>query len=74
LTPTSAGVDATLEGAYVFRYTVASRLVARGQPQIQRISGHESKKNLEVYQHPSLESVDKAYGRGLDDGNDALSF
>ena len=25
------------------------------------ISGHESKKSLEVYQHLSLESVDKAY-------------
>jgi integrase/recombinase XerD len=24
-------------------------------------SGHESKKSLEVYQHLSLESVDKAY-------------
>ena len=29
--------------------------------QIQLISGHESKKNLEVYQHLSLESVDKAH-------------
>ena len=29
--------------------------------QIQLISGHESKKSLEVYQHLSLESVDKAY-------------
>jgi hypothetical protein len=29
--------------------------------QIQLISGHESKKCLEVYQHLSLESVDKAY-------------
>jgi len=28
--------------------------------QIQLISGHESKKSLEVYQHLSLESVDKA--------------
>jgi hypothetical protein len=27
----------------------------------QMISGHESKKSLEVYQHLSLESVDKAY-------------
>jgi hypothetical protein len=25
------------------------------------ISGHESKKSLEVYQHLSLDSVDKAY-------------
>jgi hypothetical protein len=29
--------------------------------QIQLISGHERKKSLEVYQHLSLESVDKAY-------------
>ena len=29
--------------------------------QIQLISGHESKKSLEVYQHLSLKSVDKAY-------------
>jgi len=29
--------------------------------QIQLISGHESKTSLEVYQHLSLESVDKAY-------------
>jgi len=29
--------------------------------QIQLISGHESKKSFEVYQHRSLESVDKAY-------------
>jgi integrase/recombinase XerD len=29
--------------------------------QIQLISGHESKKSLEVYQHLSLESVDNAY-------------
>jgi hypothetical protein len=29
--------------------------------QIQLISGHESEKSLELYQHLSLESVDKAY-------------
>jgi hypothetical protein len=29
--------------------------------QIQLISGHETKKSLEVYQHLSLETVDKAY-------------
>src|SRR6266403_3823179 len=29
--------------------------------QIQLISGHESKKSLEIYQHLSLQSVDKAY-------------
>jgi hypothetical protein len=29
--------------------------------QIQLISGHESKKSLEVYQHLSLQSVEQAY-------------
>ena len=29
--------------------------------QIQLISGHESKKSLEISQHLSLQSVDKAY-------------
>lgn len=28
-------------------------------PQIQLISGHESKKSLEVYQHLSLESIEQ---------------
>jgi integrase len=38
-------------------------LTAKGltDAQIQRISGHESKKSPEVYQHLSLESVDRAY-------------
>jgi hypothetical protein len=38
-------------------------LTAKGltDAQIQLISGHESKKSLEVYRHLSLESVDKAY-------------
>ena len=38
-------------------------LTAKGltDAQIQVISGHESKKRLEVYQHLSLESVDTAY-------------
>jgi hypothetical protein len=41
--------------------------------QIQLISGHESKKSLEIYQHPSLSGVQGAYQlavlgaeRGLD--------
>jgi integrase/recombinase XerD len=29
--------------------------------QIQLISGHESRKSLEVYQHLSLKAVEKAY-------------
>ena len=41
----------------------ADLLTSKGltDAQIQLISGHESKKSLEVYQHLSLESVDKAY-------------
>ncbi len=38
-------------------------LTSHGLPdaQIQLISGHESKKNLEVYQHLSLNTVEGAY-------------
>lgn len=32
---------------------------------IQLISGYESRKSLEVYQHLSLESVEKDYQRAL---------
>ena len=41
----------------------ADELTARGlsDAQIQLISGHESKKSLEVYQHLSLENVERAY-------------
>src|ERR1019366_9221541 len=45
------------------RVIAPTYLTAKGRSdaQIQLISGHESKKSLEVYQHLSLESVDKAY-------------
>jgi hypothetical protein len=33
--------------------------------QIQLISGHESKKSPEIYQHLSLKSLDKAYQEAL---------
>jgi hypothetical protein len=38
-------------------------LTSRGlsDAQIQLISGHESKKSLEVYQHLSLDAVEEAY-------------
>ena len=38
-------------------------LTAQGlsDAQIELISGHESKKTLEVYQHLSLQSVERAY-------------
>lgn len=40
-----------------------SYLTAKGlsDAQIQLISGHESKKSLEVYQHLSLQSVEQSY-------------
>ena len=49
--------------AQLFRHQMLTFLTAKGlsDAQIQLISGHESKKSLEVYQHLSLESVDKAY-------------
>jgi hypothetical protein len=42
--------------------------------QIQLISGHESKKSLEVYQHLSLESVDKAYQDAVQGRGDLRRF
>ncbi len=48
---------------HLFRHQMLTYLTSRGltDAQIQLISGHESEKSLEVYQHLSLESVDKAY-------------
>jgi hypothetical protein len=45
------------------RHQMLTYLTSKGltDAQIQLISGHESKKRLEVYQHLSLESVDKAH-------------
>ena len=38
-------------------------LTSRGlsDAQIQLISGHESKKSMEIYQHLSLDAVEQAY-------------
>jgi integrase/recombinase XerD len=48
---------------HLFRHQMLTLLTARGlsDSQIQLISGHSSKKSLEIYQHLSLESVQKAY-------------
>ncbi len=48
---------------HLFRHQMLTYLTSKGltDAQIQLISGHESKKSLEIYQHLSLESVDKAY-------------
>lgn len=48
---------------HLFRHQMITFLTARGlsDSQIQLISGHESKKSLEVYQHLSLKNVEQAY-------------
>lgn len=48
---------------HLFRHQMLTYLTSRGlsDAQIQLISGHESKKSLEVYQHLSLEDVQQAY-------------
>ena len=48
---------------HLFRHQMLTFLTSKGlsDAQIQLLSGHETKKSLEVYQHLSLESVDKAY-------------
>jgi site-specific recombinase XerD len=48
---------------HLFRHQMLTYLTAQGlsDAQIQLISGHESKKSLEVYQHLSLETVEEAY-------------
>lgn len=48
---------------HLFRHQMLTYLTSRGlsDAQIQLISGHESKKSLEVYQHLSLEDVQDAY-------------
>lgn len=48
---------------HLFRHQMITYLTARGlsDSQIQLISGHGSKKSLEIYQHLSLQSVEKSY-------------
>ncbi len=48
---------------HLFRHQMITYLTTKGlsDSQIQLISGHESKKSLEVYQHLSLKNVDEAY-------------
>ena len=48
---------------HLFRHQMLTFLISKGlsDAQIQLISGHETKKSLEVYQHLSLESVESAY-------------
>jgi site-specific recombinase XerD len=56
---------------HLFRHQMIIYLTSRGlsDSQTQLISGHESKKSLEVYQHLSLKNVEQAYQeavKGLD--------
>jgi hypothetical protein len=71
-TPSHARLRPILNLAYfIFRFVygpplghqILTLLTARGlsDSQIQLISGHSSKKSLEIYQHLSPESVQKAY-------------
>jgi integrase/recombinase XerD len=48
---------------HLFRHQMITYLTSRGlsDAQIQLISGHESKKSLEIYQHLSLGAVEQAY-------------
>jgi len=48
---------------HLFRHQMLTYLTGQGlsDAQIQLISGHESKKSLEVYQHLSLDAVEDAY-------------
>ena len=58
-----AGITQPLH-PHLFRHQMLTYLTSKGlsDAQTQLIFGHESKKSLEeVYQHLSLESVDKAY-------------
>jgi len=48
---------------HLFRHQMITHLTAQGlsDAQIQLISGHESKKSLEIYQHLALNTVEQAY-------------
>ena len=52
---------------HLLRHQMLTWLTAQGMPdsQIQLISGHASKKSLEVYQHLSLASVQPGYQRAV---------
>jgi integrase/recombinase XerD len=67
---TRAGVTQPVH-PHLFRHQMLTYLTAHGlsDAQLQLISGHASKKSLEIYQHLSLEAVEDAYQvavRGLE--------
>jgi integrase/recombinase XerD len=53
---------------HLFRHQMLTYLTAQGlsDAQIQLISGHESKRSLEVYQHLSLDTVEPAYQKAVE--------
>jgi len=59
---TKAGIEQKVH-PHLFRHQMITWLTRRGlsDAQIQLISGHGSKKSLEIYQHMGLESVEQAY-------------
>jgi site-specific recombinase XerD len=63
-----AGLDGKVH-PHLFRHQMLTYLSERGltDAQIQLISGHESRKSLEVYQHLSLENVREAYQEAVRD-------
>ena len=54
---------------HLFRHQMLTYLTRHGlsDAQIQLISGHESKRSLEVYQHLSLDAVESAYQEAVQD-------
>ena len=52
---------------HLFRHQILTWLTAQGLPDsaVQLISGHASKKSLEVYQHLSLAQVEPGYQRAV---------
>ena len=57
-----AGIEQKIH-PHLFRHQMITWLTRSGlsDAQIQLISGHESKKSLEIYQHMGLDSVERAY-------------
>jgi len=62
----AAGIEQRVH-PHLFRHQMLTWLTAQGLPdaQIQLISGHASKKSLEIYQHLSLAAVKPAYQRAV---------
>jgi integrase/recombinase XerD len=63
---TKAGIEQNVT-PHLFRHQQLTALTRSGlnDSQIQLLSGHSSKKSLEVYQHVGLESVEQAYQQAM---------